>query len=319
MAYITPFPLPPPLSTDPGTFDPRADSAWSHLSGTIIPEINALALLLSAAAAPPIAIPYTFSSTTTVADPGAGTIRLNNATQTSATALLADLVDGIGTTVTGLLDQFDDSTSTVKGYLRLTKAGDETKWLVFAVTAMASPSGYRNITVSGGVGSSTSPFADGDNVTLTFVRNGDKGDTGPAALWTDVLSGASLAGLSQVTLSSLPSGYADLNLKLYSTTGSTPDLQMAFSTDGATFSTPRSLHLIGASSFTSIVIHDYRGDRPVVTATHSSSAPGSSPDAQGNGAAGMSVHAAGGLSAIRLSPSAGSWGSGSTLYQPRAR
>lgn len=181
MSYITPFPLDPPLSTDPGTFDPRADSAWSHLSGTIIPEINALALLLSAAAAPPIAIPYVFSTTTTVADPGAGMVRLNNATQTSATALLADLVDGIGTTVTGLLDQFDDSTSTVKGYLRLTKAGDETKWLVFAVTAMASPSGYRNITVSSGVGSSSSPFADGDNVTLTFVRNGDKGDTGPAS------------------------------------------------------------------------------------------------------------------------------------------
>lgn len=179
MAYITPFPLPPPLSTDPPNWDPRADSAWSHFSGTIIPEINALGLKLSAAAAPPIAIPYVFSSTTTVADPGDGTVRLNNGTQTSATALLADLVDGIGTTVTGLLDQFDDSTSTVKGYLRLTKVGDETKWLVFAVTALASPSGYRNITVSGGVGSSASPFADGDNVTLTFVRNGDKGDTGP--------------------------------------------------------------------------------------------------------------------------------------------
>lgn len=137
--------------------------------------------------------------------------------------------------------------------------------------------------------------------------------------WVNVLSGASLFGLTQATLSSLPTDRSDFRFEIYSTSGGTPDLQIAFSTDGVTFSTPRSLHSIGAAAFTSIEIRDYRSDRPAVFATYSSAPPGASPDAQGNGAAGMSVLATGGIAAIRLSPSSGGWSTGSQLYQPRVR
>lgn len=145
-------------------------------------QINALVTFLAASAQPvAITIPYTFSTTTTDSDPGAGTLRLGSATQNAATVIRADLADSSGATVTTILDALDDSTSTVKGFLRLTAVGDGTKWLLFTVSAVATPTGYRNITVAPVAWSAASPFADGDAIALTFVSTGDKGDTGATA------------------------------------------------------------------------------------------------------------------------------------------
>lgn len=125
-----------------------------------------------------IGIPYTFSTTTADADPGAGLLRLNHATQNLATVLRADLLSNVGSDWTTVLDTFDDSTSTVKGQLGLVDLDDGTKFLIFNVTAVATPSGYRNITVAAIGGSAASPFADGASLLLTFTRTGDKGTTG---------------------------------------------------------------------------------------------------------------------------------------------
>src|SRR3989442_4739806 len=73
---------------------------------------------------------------------------------------------------------FPSSTNTLKGHIRLFKTTDPTKWLVFSVSAVASPSGYKNITVANVGSSATSPFADGDTITLTFERTGDLCATG---------------------------------------------------------------------------------------------------------------------------------------------
>lgn len=125
-----------------------------------------------------VTIEYTFSTTTADADPGNGKLRLNQATQNTATMIRADLLDRLGTTWTNALDTFDDSTSTVKGFIRLVRADDASKWLLFSVSALSSPSGYRNITVSNVASSENNPFVNSDIVLLTFSRNGDKGDTG---------------------------------------------------------------------------------------------------------------------------------------------
>lgn len=125
-----------------------------------------------------VGIPYTFSTTTTDADPGAGYLRLDNATQTSATTIRADLAGSDGADWTNVLATFDDSTSTVKGYLLLQKLADASKWLLFSLASMASPAGYRNFTVTNVAGSAASPFANGDAIVMKFHRTGDKGDTG---------------------------------------------------------------------------------------------------------------------------------------------
>lgn len=125
-----------------------------------------------------IAIPYTFSTTTTDADPGNGKLRLSNATQDAATVIRADLLASDGTDWSAVLATLADSTNTVKGHIRLFKTDDPTKWLVFTVSALASPSGYNNITVANVAGSTASPFADTDAITLAFTRAGDAGGGG---------------------------------------------------------------------------------------------------------------------------------------------
>jgi hypothetical protein len=125
-----------------------------------------------------LTIEYTFSTTTTDSDPGNGNLRLNQATQNTSTVIRADLLDRNGTTWTSALDTFDDSTSAIKGYLRLVRADDQSKWLLFSVSSLASPSGYKNITVANVASSENNPFVNGDTVLLTFTRTGDKGDAG---------------------------------------------------------------------------------------------------------------------------------------------
>jgi len=116
---------------------------------------------------------YEFSSTTTDSDPGAGKLRLSNATQNASTVIRADLLDAQGTDWTAYLDSLDDASGTVKGQIELVHLTDPSKWIVFEVTAVASPSGYRNITVSAIDSSTTSPFVNTDPVVLMFTRAGE--------------------------------------------------------------------------------------------------------------------------------------------------
>lgn len=144
-------------------------------------QANALAAAMNAiAAGGAMTIPYTFSTTTTDADPGNGILRLDNATQNIATVIRADLLGSEGSTWTDVLNTFDDSDSTIKGFILLQKASDATKWLLFSVSSLASPSGYKNITVVNVASSAASPFANADALVLKFTRNGDKGATGAA-------------------------------------------------------------------------------------------------------------------------------------------
>jgi Protein of unknown function (DUF2793) len=125
-----------------------------------------------------ISVQYVFSTTTADADPGNGTLRLNQATQNTATVIRADLADVNGTDWTAALASLADSSSTVKGHIRLFSVSDPSKWLLFTVSAVASPSGYKNITVAIVSSSAASPFANGDAIVLSFSRTGDAGANG---------------------------------------------------------------------------------------------------------------------------------------------
>lgn len=113
-------------------------------------------------------IPYAFSSTTTDSDPGAGTMRLSNATQYLAVTLRADLLDANGDDVTTILDAIGALISTIKAYVRVAAADDPTRWLVGTVAAVASPSGYRNLTIANIAKSDNSPLVDGESVVVSF-------------------------------------------------------------------------------------------------------------------------------------------------------
>lgn len=156
------------------------------------------------------AIGYTFDTATADADPGAGKLRLNNATQNTATVIRADNTSAAGSDVAALLATFGTGTSTVKGRLRIQHATDATKWLIFDVTAVASPSGYKNITATCTGFSAASPFANGDALAVSFSTTGDKGDTGatgPAGTFggtatstAEFLTGTNIASAATINL-----------------------------------------------------------------------------------------------------------------------
>jgi len=126
------------------------------------------------ATGPVAGIKQAYSSTTTDADPGAGTFRLNNATPASATEAYLDNVDAGGATVSTIFDLFDDSTTTTKGFLRFEKTTDPTVWAQFAVTgSVVDGTGYRKITLGSGAGSGA--FTNTDTFAILFSRTGDAG------------------------------------------------------------------------------------------------------------------------------------------------
>lgn len=178
---ITALPVVPNRSQAPAAFISTADAFLAALP-TFVTEANALAASInSVSAGTASAIPYVFSTTTTDSDPGDGLLRLDNTTQNTATTIRADLSGSDLIVYTGVLDTFDDSSSTVKGQIKLVKASDTSKWLLFNITALASPSGYKNLTVVNTASSAVSPFSNGDALLLTFTRTGDAGATGPVA------------------------------------------------------------------------------------------------------------------------------------------
>lgn len=181
---ITPYSGDLPLRSDPPSFPANAEDYVTWQEGTMVPEINATVDGMNATAAAmsviaaggAMTMAYTFSSTTTDADPGAGYLRLNNATQDNSTVIRLDLIGADGSTWTDAINAFDDSTSTVKGKIMLQKLSDPGAWLLFDMLSLASPSGYRNLTVSLVAASLANPFNDGDELILKFTANGDKGD-----------------------------------------------------------------------------------------------------------------------------------------------
>lgn len=209
--------LPPdtPQRSDPATFPAKADAYVSWQADTNAPEmvatvtaINTTVATMSAiAAGGAMTLPYTFSSTTTDADPGAGFVRLSSATQNASTVIRLDLVGADGSTWTDVISTFDDSTSTVKGYILLQKLTDATKWLEFSVSSLASPAGYKNLTVVPVASSAASPFADGDSLVLKFTANGDKGDVGPGGALVLLATLTPTAAANVDFLTTFTSGY----------------------------------------------------------------------------------------------------------------
>jgi len=184
---ITPYTGDLPLRSNPPTFPANAEDYVTWQEGTMVPEINATVAAMNAAVATmsaiaaggAMALPYVFSSTTTDADPGAGFMRLSSGTQNASTVIRLDLVGADGSTWTDVINTFDDSTSAVKGHILLQCLTDATKWLEFSVSSVASPSGYKNLTVVPVASSATNPFTNGDSLVLKFTATGDKGDIGP--------------------------------------------------------------------------------------------------------------------------------------------
>jgi hypothetical protein len=123
-----------------------------------------------------IGFEYNYSSTTTIADPGSTYIRLNNSSPSLATKFLIDDINIDTVDIHPYLQTIDDSTSAVKGHLKITKASNAAVFAMYAVNSMVDEATYFNIDVTylSGAGS----FTNDDPVHVTFARTGDVGAQG---------------------------------------------------------------------------------------------------------------------------------------------
>lgn len=142
---------------------------------------------------PSSGVQFTYSTTVTDSDPGAGVFRLNNATIASATAAYIDNTDADGNSVTGWLDTFDDSTNTSKGSLLIRGFTTPSAWAIFTVTgSVADGTGYRKLTLTYVASGGT--FTDGERFSIAFHRTGDKGADGAGV--GDMLAANNLSDLA---------------------------------------------------------------------------------------------------------------------------
>lgn len=168
-------------------------------------DMEALFATMSATAAGgAYSFPFIFDSSTADSDPGVGKLRLGSTTQNAATVMRLDLQAVGGADMTNVLADLRAATSAVKGSVRVVKMTDPSKWLIFDITAVALPTGYRNLAMTWRAtgGGLASPFANGDALLVCIERSGDKGEDAVGALQL----------LSSVTVSSAVAQIDFLNI-----------------------------------------------------------------------------------------------------------
>ena len=119
---------------------------------------------------------YTFSSSATDSDPGQGTLRLNGGSGglSAASLMFIDDEDDNGTDIQAFLRTIDDSTSTIKGHVRISNRLDASDFALFTISGTnTEATGYHKVNVSY-VSGSASDFSNGEDIIVTFARTGTK-------------------------------------------------------------------------------------------------------------------------------------------------
>ena len=120
---------------------------------------------------------YKFATSTTDSDPGGGYLRFNNGTYASATAIYIDDADANTASTSADVLTWDDSTSTIKGYLHIVDINDRSTYARFSISGTTTDaSGYNKLAVTHLASNNT--FSADDELSVHFTRTGLKGDTG---------------------------------------------------------------------------------------------------------------------------------------------
>lgn len=125
---------------------------------------------------------WDFDSSTTMANPAAGNIRLNNAALASVTAITVSASSGStgNPDVSDLVVTWDDSTSTVKGFLTVKKAAAPENFAVYQLTSVTDNTTHLEFAVTHVA--SNGSYTASDELAIVFNRTGDKGEEGVAGL-----------------------------------------------------------------------------------------------------------------------------------------
>ena len=130
-----------------------------------------------------ISFEYKFNDSTSDADPGTGKLALNTGAVSTASRLFIDDVDGGGTNtnIESYLRTIDDSTSTLKGHVRISNKGNSDDFAMFSITGSSTEAtGYHKVVIDliSGDCAGAGIFQNNEEVIITFARTGDIGDKG---------------------------------------------------------------------------------------------------------------------------------------------
>ncbi len=121
---------------------------------------------------------FVYLTNTANSDPGTANVKFNNTNLASATTLYIDFIDTNAANCFNYLQTIDDSTSTIKGTFKIANTANTLDYAYFNINGLHDHvSSYFYVPVAHLNGATS--FPDTTNVTITFVRTGDKGDTGP--------------------------------------------------------------------------------------------------------------------------------------------
>ena len=132
------------------------------------------------ASAGALAWKYTFDSSTSMADPGAGDVRFDNATVASVTNLAIDATsaDTGSPDISDLIASIDDGTNTShEGFVTIRKSGTPATFAVFSVTGtVVDNTGWLQIPVTHVA--SNGAISDTNTLYISLTRSGNIGATG---------------------------------------------------------------------------------------------------------------------------------------------
>jgi len=119
---------------------------------------------------------YAFESSTSMAAPASGGLRLNNAALASVTAIAVNATNSDSIDVSDFIATWDDSTNTVKGYIEVRKEGSGAVLGLYQLTSVTDNTTWLQLAVTYVSGSGS--FTAADQLYLTPYRVGNKGEDG---------------------------------------------------------------------------------------------------------------------------------------------
>lgn len=160
------------FGTDAVTFADAEFSSASAAASAAAAAASAAAAQAAAEAFNPI---WNFSTTTTMADPTAGYIRLNHASFASVTQAAISETNAASASMAGWIATFDDSDAPNRGYLQLDK--DVSNFAIYSINNNNTDNGGWDTLELTHVASAGSFSAD-DDIYISFSQSGNNGSGG---------------------------------------------------------------------------------------------------------------------------------------------
>ncbi len=189
----------------PFTGEATAENIADYLNREVFPvvkqardKLNEVYLQVADNASSGNPLSYYFSTETANADPTSGFIRLDNATQESATTIRVSQSNARLKDVAPWLDVMQGSATSPLGVVTLSHAINPGRFIRFDLTSMTDQGAYWDLAVTPVESSHELPFVERDQVAIGFIAGVSSGTTvvapGAAPAWDAVLAAGATSG-----------------------------------------------------------------------------------------------------------------------------